>query len=62
MCYMEIAVTGGAGFIGSHLSEELIEQGHDLTVIDNLASGKIDNIAEEAEFEEIDIKNDDLSL
>jgi UDP-glucose 4-epimerase len=59
---MEIAVTGGAGFIGSHLSEELIEQGHDLTVIDNLASGKIDNIAEEAEFEEIDIKNDDLSL
>lgn len=58
---MEIAVTGGAGFIGSHLSEKLIEEGHDLTVIDNLSSGKKRNIPEEAEFEQVDIKNNNLT-
>jgi len=57
---MEIAVTGGAGFIGSRLTEKLIEKGHDLTIIDNLSSGKQENIPEEADFEKVDIKEDDL--
>jgi UDP-glucose 4-epimerase len=38
-------ITGGAGFIGSHLSEALLENGHDVLVLDNLSTGSIDNIA-----------------
>lgn len=40
----KILVTGGAGFIGSHLVENLINQGHELMVVDNLLSGKKENI------------------
>ncbi len=42
---MKILVTGGAGFLGSHLSDRLVEQGHDVTVIDNLQTGSMNNIA-----------------
>jgi nucleoside-diphosphate-sugar epimerase len=42
---MKYIVTGGAGFIGSHLAETLSLQGHEVFIIDNLSSGKIDNIA-----------------
>jgi UDP-glucose 4-epimerase len=38
-------VTGGAGFIGSHLSDALLAQGHDVLILDNLSTGSIDNIA-----------------
>jgi UDP-glucose 4-epimerase len=38
-------ITGGAGFIGSHLSEALLAAGHEVLVIDNLSTGSIDNIA-----------------
>jgi UDP-glucose 4-epimerase len=38
-------ITGGAGFVGSHLSERLLEQGHEVLVLDNLSTGCIDNIA-----------------
>jgi UDP-glucose 4-epimerase len=38
-------ITGGAGFIGSHLSDRLLELGHDVLVLDNLSTGSIDNIA-----------------
>lgn len=41
---MKAIVTGGAGFIGSHLVDRLIAQGHQVTAIDNLSSGKIENI------------------
>ena len=38
-------VTGGAGFIGSHLTERLLNDGHSVTVIDNLVSGNVDNLS-----------------
>ena len=38
-------ITGGAGFIGSHLSDALLDAGHDVLVLDNLSTGSIDNIA-----------------
>jgi UDP-glucose 4-epimerase len=37
-------ITGGAGFIGSHLAERLLEDGHEVMVLDNLSTGSIDNI------------------
>ncbi len=42
---MRIVITGAAGFIGSHLSETLIEQGHSVVGIDNLITGDLDNIS-----------------
>ena len=41
---MRALITGGAGFIGSHLAELLLRQGHDVSIIDNLSTGSIDNI------------------
>jgi UDP-glucose 4-epimerase len=42
---MRILVTGGAGFIGSHLAEALLSEGHEVYVIDDLSTGSIDNIS-----------------
>ena len=42
---MKVLVTGGAGFIGSHIAEYLVQRGNDVTVLDNLNTGKKDNLA-----------------
>ena len=42
---MRILVTGGAGFIGSHLSERLIADGHRVTVIDDFSTGRAPNLS-----------------
>lgn len=46
----KILVTGGAGFIGSHLADELIKLGHAVSIIDDLSTGKIKNINKKAKF------------
>ncbi|HEY5626304.1 MAG TPA: NAD-dependent epimerase/dehydratase family protein, partial [Nitrospira sp.] len=42
---MRILVTGGAGFLGSHLSEALVEAGHSVICMDNLLTGRMENVA-----------------
>ena len=55
---MNLAVTGGAGFVGSYLTEYLVKQGHSVIVIDNLHTGRMENlnsIRTEIEFHKLDI-------
>lgn len=54
---MRILVTGGAGFIGSWVSEAYISEGHEVLVVDNLSTGLEENIPPEAEFVECDIRD-----
>ncbi len=54
---MKALVTGGAGFIGSHLVDRLIEEGHEVTVVDNLSTGKKENVNKRARFHKMDILN-----
>lgn len=54
---MKILVTGGAGFIGSHIVDAYIDLGHDVFIIDNLSSGKKKHINPKAYFYHIDILN-----
>lgn len=56
-----ILVTGGAGFIGSHIATELIERGRTVRVVDNLATGLGDNVPGEAEFIEGDLTDADTA-
>ncbi|SUZ84251.1 uncharacterized protein METZ01_LOCUS37105 [marine metagenome] len=55
-----VLVTGGAGFIGSHVANAYLESGDDVWVLDNLSSGRRANIPEGAEFMELDIRDDDV--
>ena len=57
---MRFAVTGGAGFVGSNLVKLLVKKGHDVSVIDNLHTGKLENLEEirdKIEFKNIDIQD-----
>jgi len=55
-----VLVTGGAGFVGSHVANAYLESGDDVWVLDNLSSGRRANIPEGAEFIELDIRDDDV--
>lgn len=59
---MRTLVTGGAGFIGSHLVDLLIEEGHDVAVVDDLSSGRMENLSHQptVEFVEGDIGGDGI--
>ncbi len=57
---MNILVTGGAGFIGSHIADALINEGHQVTIIDNLSTGRRENLPVEARFIELDIRDSKL--
>lgn len=54
---MKIIVTGGAGFIGSHLSEACLAASHEVTIIDDLSSGRNENVPSAARFEQLDIRS-----
>jgi len=52
-------VTGGAGFIGAHVSRNLISDGYEVVIADNLSTGKIENVPAEAHFVECDLSSPD---
>lgn len=58
---MKILVTGGAGFIGSHVAEAYLRAGHTVDIVDNLSMGRRENIPEGATFYEMDITSDDFT-
>ena len=55
-----VLVTGGAGFIGSHVAEEFINSGYEVLVIDDLSSGKRENVPSQAKFIQMDICSEEL--
>jgi len=57
---MEVLITGGAGFIGSNIVDGLIIEGHKAIVVDNLSTGKKENLNEKAEFYQLDIRDQEL--
>jgi len=59
---VKFVITGGAGFIGSHIAKHLIDKNHIVTVVDNLSRGRLENLStikEQIEFKKIDILNFD---
>ncbi len=54
---MRVLVTGGAGFIGSHVVDKYIADGHSVDICDNLSSGKIENLNKAARFYNFDIRS-----
>lgn len=60
----KVLITGGAGFIGSHIVEKLLENNYDVIIIDNLSSGSIENIpnSDTIKFYQLNIEKDDLEL
>ena len=56
---MRVVVTGGAGFIGSHVADAFVARGDEVLVVDDLSSGNEDNVPERAEFERIDVVDSD---
>ncbi len=57
---MKALVTGGAGFIGSHLSELLLENGHEVVIVDNLSCGRLGNIKSFQDNNRLDFKKVDI--
>ncbi len=56
----KIMVTGGAGFIGSHIAEALVADGNEVVVLDNLSTGHLENLADfrgKIDFQEVDIRD-----
>lgn len=56
---MRVVVTGGAGFIGSNLSKELSQRGHDVIVVDNLSGGFIEDVPKTATFVNADVASEE---
>lgn len=60
----KVLITGGTGFIGSHIVEKLLENNYNVIIIDNLSSGSIENIpnSDTLKFYQLNIEKDDLEL
>lgn len=56
---MRILITGGAGFIGSHLAEHALARGHEVLVLDDLSTGRRENVPAAAEFVQLDMRRGD---
>jgi UDP-glucose 4-epimerase len=54
---MRVLLTGGAGFIGSHVADRLLEHGHEVAIVDDLSSGNRENVPQGARFYEEDIRS-----
>ena len=54
---MRLLITGGAGFIGSHIADQALQLGWNVAIIDDLSTGHRENIPEGAEFHHVDIRN-----
>lgn len=57
---MKILVTGGAGFIGSNVVQKYVQSGHEVIVVDNLSTGKIENIPANVKFYQVDIRANEV--
>lgn len=57
---MKILITGGAGFIGSHVADLLLENEYDVCIVDNLSSGKLENVNPNAKFYKCDIRDSQI--
>ncbi len=57
---MRILITGGAGFIASHIQDAYLQLGHEVAIVDNLVTGKKENLNSKAKFYEIDICNPEI--
>lgn len=58
---MRVLVTGGAGFIGSHLADGLLAAGHEVAILDNLSTGNRLNLNPRARFYQLDLRDKDLA-
>lgn len=57
---MKILITGGVGFIGSHVADTCIEAGHSVVIVDDLSTGKIGNVNEKAVFIQMDVRDETI--
>src|SRR3954468_4963196 len=55
-------VTGGAGFIGSHVADLYLERGYEVVILDDLSSGRRENVPAKAEFQHVDIASPEAAL
>ncbi len=58
---MKILVTGGAGFIGSNVVDGYVREGHEVVVVDNLYTGRMDNLNPAARFYLLDVRSAEMS-